>query len=693
MKSESSLCPGCDALCRLNPRSGTAQPDGVISREDATPSDSVCLEGRYRYSHRDNGASRKVTPMIRTESGGPLRSVPWDVAIQFCAERLLNIREQHGPDALMFTAPQHPVNCEVSYLIQRYARAVINTNNVDYSASASTVMCLEGTLSALGVGTLSNPINTITRSDYILLFGFSYVTMYSRYAETILLAKKKGATVIICDWRERPENTVSDIFVNVKPEGVGDFVNGLAYALQQIGGIAAETAEGHDITGCVQAALTPSHSPESTAARSGISAPLIRDLALQLSAAENPVVLWEPSFVPPTYDVRLVDAIANLTRLIKNAERCCGVAGPVNMPAGIAGASISGAMPDFFPGYQSVFHRTNREKFAHAWHIGVEALSVRRGKRLSELPALVRRGEIKACYLVGQQPWNTDDLNRQAEEEYHALDFLVVQDSALTLPIMKMADAFFPAQPWHQQTGVAIRSDGEMLIQTPATTGGDRGEARADWEIIAMMISASGGNETWDDVGDVWEEMRRLSPMLEASSCSCNDNSPQQYLNGHSGVSIKPFMPVNNGVVRKPSRRFMTGPYHNTCLRVQQSCEAWRKFEGAPGLLHINTVDALLLNVSSDHALHLSSEFGDTTAFAHINDDLPSGTLCLTCQAWSPGCSALTDRGIDNDLANTAIVREVIVQEMEGAKPHRGDANPSHKENRHHAWMPDSLNI
>ena len=72
--------------------------------------------------------------MIRRVRGGRLEPVSWDEALDYVARRLSDIRAQHGPDAIQTTGSSRGTGNETNYIMQKFARAVIGTNNVDCCA-------------------------------------------------------------------------------------------------------------------------------------------------------------------------------------------------------------------------------------------------------------------------------------------------------------------------------------------------------------------------------------------------------------------------------------------------------------------------------------------------------------------------------------------------------------------------------
>jgi predicted molibdopterin-dependent oxidoreductase YjgC len=101
-------------------------------REDAPPPNfgSLCIKGRFGYDFVDH-PDRLTTPLIR--KNGELKEAKWEEAIAYVAEKLSNIKQKHGPDAIAGLASARCTN-EENYLFQKFFRAVTGTNNVDHCA-------------------------------------------------------------------------------------------------------------------------------------------------------------------------------------------------------------------------------------------------------------------------------------------------------------------------------------------------------------------------------------------------------------------------------------------------------------------------------------------------------------------------------------------------------------------------------
>jgi len=137
MKNVITVCPYCASGCKIN----LVIDNGKIVRAEGaggkTNQGKLCLKGYYGWDFINDTqilTPRLKTPMIRRVRGGRLEPVSWDEALDYVARRLSDIRAQHGPDAIQTTGSSRGTGNETNYIMQKFARAVIVTNNVDCCA-------------------------------------------------------------------------------------------------------------------------------------------------------------------------------------------------------------------------------------------------------------------------------------------------------------------------------------------------------------------------------------------------------------------------------------------------------------------------------------------------------------------------------------------------------------------------------
>lgn len=212
-----TVCPYCGSGCNLY----LVVKDGKIVRAEPANGDNnegkLCLKGYYGWDFLNDPqilTSRIKKPMIR--KNGELEEVSWDEAIKFTAENLMKIKAKYGPDAIMGTGSARGPGNEPNYVMQKFMRAVIGTNNIDHCARVCHGPSVAGLTYSLGDGAMSNSIPEIENSDVLFIFGYNPAETHPIVARRIVKAKEKGAKIIVTDPRKTDVVRLSDLWLQLK---------------------------------------------------------------------------------------------------------------------------------------------------------------------------------------------------------------------------------------------------------------------------------------------------------------------------------------------------------------------------------------------------------------------------------------------------------------------------------------------
>ncbi len=137
MKKVIEVCPYCASGCKINLQVENGRVVGAEGANGLTNEGELCLKGLYGWDFIHDTkilTPRLRNPMIRRQKGGTLEPVSWDEAIRFTAAKLKEIKEKHGADSIMCSGSSRSTGNETNYVMQKFARAVIGTNNVDCCA-------------------------------------------------------------------------------------------------------------------------------------------------------------------------------------------------------------------------------------------------------------------------------------------------------------------------------------------------------------------------------------------------------------------------------------------------------------------------------------------------------------------------------------------------------------------------------
>jgi predicted molibdopterin-dependent oxidoreductase YjgC len=132
-----TVCPYCGAGCMLNLLVDCGKIVGAEPAPGRTNQSELCLKGYYGWDFLNDTqrlTPRLRNPLLRRRRSDAFEEVSWDEAIGFAAERLTDIKQKYGPDSIMLTGSARGPGNEANYVMQKFARAVIGTNNIDHCA-------------------------------------------------------------------------------------------------------------------------------------------------------------------------------------------------------------------------------------------------------------------------------------------------------------------------------------------------------------------------------------------------------------------------------------------------------------------------------------------------------------------------------------------------------------------------------
>ena len=137
MEKHMAVCPYCGSGCKLNILVEDGIVKGIEPLNGVTNEGELCLKGLGGYDFLNDTkilTPRLYHPLVRPEKGAPFQRATWDNALNLVAEKLLEIKEKYGPDAIMTTGSSRGAGNESNLIMQRFARACIGTNNIDNCA-------------------------------------------------------------------------------------------------------------------------------------------------------------------------------------------------------------------------------------------------------------------------------------------------------------------------------------------------------------------------------------------------------------------------------------------------------------------------------------------------------------------------------------------------------------------------------
>ncbi len=247
--------------------------------------------------------------------------------------------------------------------------------------------------------------------------------------------------------------------------------------------------------------------PDFVESITGILSEDIIAAAKMYAGAEKGCILYCMGITQHTTGTDNVKSLANLAMLCGNLGIRGGGVNPLRGQNNVQGACDMGGLPNVFTGYQPVTNKDFLKKHEEKW--GVTGMSDQPGLTVTAMVPKAHDGEIKAIYIIGENPLVSDpDLNH-AEECLSRLDLLVVQDIFLT-ETAKMADVVFPSVCFAEKDGTF--SNTERRVQRIRKAVEPPGEAKDDWWITCEIAKRMGYDMTYENAEEIFKEISELTP-------------------------------------------------------------------------------------------------------------------------------------------------------------------------------------
>ena len=673
MKKVIEVCPYCASGCKINLLVENGRVVGAEGANGLTNQGALCLKGLYGWDFINDTkilTPRIKNPMIRRKRGGSFEAVSWDTAIDYASSRLMAIKEEFGPDSIMISGSSRSTGNETNYVMQKFARAAVGTNNVDCCARVCHGPSVAGLQMSVGNGAMSNSIVEVEDTKCIFIFGWNPADSHPIIARRVIKAKEKGATIIVCDPRKIETARIADLYVPIKNGCNVAFVNALMNVIINEGltdkdYIAKYTSGFEELK-----AIVDKYTPESVTEITGIDAETIRKTARMYATAPHGAgIFWGMGVCQFFQGVETVRALTSMALLTGNIGKPNTGVAPVRGQNNVQGACDMGALPNVYVGYQKVVDQEARKKFAKAWGLPVEKLSDKVGHYLTEVAKLATAGQLKAFYCMGEDPLQTEPELSAVRSGFSKLDLLIVQDCFMT-KTAAVADVIFPTTTWGEHEGVYSAADRGFQRFYKAVE--PQGDVKVDWDIISRMSTAMGYPMHYNNTKEIWDELISLSPKYAEATYEkldangglgyiqwpCTKDAPNgtQVLYAHPDGSIKfetddglgrlytvewipPVDQINEEFPMVLSSVREVG--HYSCRSMTGNCKALAALADEPGFVQMNDKDAARLHIADQELVWVASRHSKIISRAQVSPRTNEGAVYMTYQWWIGACNEL----------------------------------------------------
>ncbi|HEY1767178.1 MAG TPA: formate dehydrogenase subunit alpha [Terracidiphilus sp.] len=509
-KKAKTVCTYCGVGCSFDVWTRDRHILKIEPAEGPANGISTCVKGKFAWDFV-NAPDRLTHPLIRKRGrngADEFREATWDEALTLIADRFTQIKRDHGPDALAFIASSKCTN-EESYLMQKFARAVIGTNNIDNCSRYCQTPATMGLKRTVGYGGDTGSIEDIEKAGLVLMVGSNTAESHPVLATRIKRSHKfRGQRMIVADLRKHEMAERADLFIRPNPSTDAVWINAVAKYILDQGWHKQEFIDKWvNHFDDYQKSLEP-YDLEFAEKRTGISADTLRQVAREIVQADGVCILWAMGVTQHCGGSDTSTSISNLLLLTGNYMRPGAGSYPMRGHNNVQGASDFGSMPNVYSGYQEVENAEVRAKFEAAWKV---TLPSTKGLDNHEMIRAVHEGKLKCIYLKGEDTITSDANANDVGRALANIEFLVVQDVSFSATA-RYADVVLPASPSLEKEGTFVST--ERRIQRLYRVFEPLGESKPDWEIIQLIANRLGAGWDYKHPSDVMDEVASLTPLF-----------------------------------------------------------------------------------------------------------------------------------------------------------------------------------
>lgn len=640
-KKTRTVCTYCGVGCNLEVATINGDIKSIQAPYDAAVNQGhTCLKGRYAFTFY-NHPDRLRTPLKR--QGDEFVPISWEEAYDLFAERLQKIKAEHGPDAIAGISSSRCTN-EENYLMQKFMRAVIGTNNIDGCARVCHSPTALGMQRTFGTGAATNSINDLQHTDCILLIGANPTEAHPVTGAKIKQQVMKGKTLIVIDPRKtelaryaqhhlalRPgtnvavlnmmmyyiiaEGLVDTTFVKNRTEGYEDFK-------QQILNLDIDALE----------------------AVSGVPREQVRQAAIAYATAPSAMSFHGLGVTEHYQGTFAVMQIADLAMITGNIGRRGVGVNPLRGQNNVQGAADMGVQPHQGAGYLDLTDPKVRAQYEAFYGT---TLPSEIGYKIPEMFEAALQGQLKVIWIIGEDVVQTDPNSQKVIKALRQMEFVVVQELFMT-ETARYADLILPGASFLEKSGTF--TNGERRVQRVQQVLPPVGQAKVDGQIIVDMMNRLGYPQPNYDPADLLErEISQIVPFFKGIRwhrlgnnglqwpVDENGNDTQilhakQFKLGKGQLWFAPFQETEE--LKKYHKDY---PFILTTNRnlVHYNCGAMTRRTRnrlliTEDVLFIHPKDAAKYNINENDWVCLESARGKVDIRAHLSEDVQPGILSTT---------------------------------------------------------------
>jgi formate dehydrogenase major subunit len=614
---------------------------GVSPLKDHPISQGQLCEKGWSSLYAISPENRITQPLKRCKD--KFIPVSWDEALEDISATLVDIIDEFGADSIGVISSARATN-EDNYAAQKFARAVIGTNNIDHCARICHSPTVAGLKQVLGSGAMTNSTNDLFEAEVIMVIGADPTENHSILGGQVMRAKLAGAKLIVIDPRVTRLAKLADLHLQLTPGTNIALINAMIHVILSNHwhdeDFISNRCEGFDTLLEQVERITP----ESVERITSVEPNLIRQAAQYYSQANRAMILYGMGITQFVSGTSNVIALADLALVCGHIGKPGTGINPLRGQNNVQGACDMGCLPNVYPGYQSADDTDIQLKFSDYWGCDVASTP---GLTSLGMTTAAMEGHFRAQILFGEDPVVTDPDQNHVRLAYKSLDLLVVAELTMT-ETAKLADYILPAASFAEKSGTFTNCERRVQRINPAMS--PLGESMADWQWLQALAKKMGSEAlNWKNSEEVFDEMAAITPAYQGMTYAkldehhglqwpCNDAAPEgtpilhekEFPIGRARLTPVRYVPIDESPDSDFPLLLTTNRlhFHYGCGSMTRKSPLLER-EIPPGILFINPKDADLLGISLYSPVSVRSRRGYIETRAIITNDVPVGVVSM----------------------------------------------------------------
>ena len=503
-----SVCAFCGVGCQISMKVKDGKIKYVEGINGPANEGRLCVKGRFGYDYIHH-QHRLTKPLIRRDDAPAkglnvnpdnwqefFREATWDEALDFAADGL----KGRGREVAGFGSAK--CTNEEAYLFQKFIRQGFGHNNVDHCTRLCHASSVAALIENVGSGAVTATFNEIENADVAIIIGANPIENHPVAATYFKQFTKRGGKLIVMDPRGQGMKRFATHMLQFKPGADVSMLNAIMHVIVEEGLYDQQYIEAYTENWEAEKAHLAQFTPEKMSELCGIPADTLRAVAREFAGAKSGMIFWGMGVSQHIHGTDNSRCLISLALMCGHVGRPGTGLHPLRGQNNVQGASDAGLIPMFLPDYQTVTDDGVRSAFTDVWQSG--DFSSEKGLTVTEIMDAVHAGDIKAMYVLGENPAMSDPDVEHARDALAALDHLVVQDIFIT-ETANYADVILPASALYEKSGTVSNTNRTVQMLRPAVP--PPGEAQEDWWIEVELAKRCGLSWAYTHPSEVFGEM------------------------------------------------------------------------------------------------------------------------------------------------------------------------------------------